>query len=204
VANLDFFAVREDMHALFDALFAEVDVRVFESYSAFGEKLRAFRSFGELADAYPDIGKDRHGNGHAITLQLWCPAAGKRPRTKRIDFTKPIKGATFRYNIDGWALMQLYLGGTHKKVVTKSHFGHNSFERARKWGSEEGVDWKALEQTSRKIQSIIRTRLAVARVPGRSVLAGAYALAKRGITLVEMAQGSVRHEITWVSPRASS
>ena len=32
-------------------------MRIFESYSAFGQKLRSFRSFAELAKGYPDVGE---------------------------------------------------------------------------------------------------------------------------------------------------
>ena len=72
-ANLDFFAAEADQRAVLDFLFSATDVRVFESYSEFDADLREFRSTDELAATFP-LGTDRHGNGHAVLLQLWSPS----------------------------------------------------------------------------------------------------------------------------------
>src|SRR5437868_6857673 len=72
-ANLDFFAAQADQRAVLDFLFSSTDVRVFESYSEYGAELREFRSTDELAAAFP-LGKDPHGNGSAVLLQLWSPS----------------------------------------------------------------------------------------------------------------------------------
>jgi hypothetical protein len=188
VANLDFFAAGSDQNALVEFLFSSTDVRVFESYSEFGQELREFRSVAELGAAFP-IGEDMHGNGHAILLQLWSPSVMKDLEITRIAL-QPDKcdGHTFRYRIDGGALIQLYFGGIHEKVVTKSHFGHNSEIRARKWEVDRGVDWKELKTLSNKIQYHIRKRLAVAKVPGCPVLPQALELAQSGYALKPAAQ----------------
>lgn len=53
MAGAGFFAVDDDQRAPVDFLFAETDVRSFEAYSRFGEELREFKSFDELAaDGY--------------------------------------------------------------------------------------------------------------------------------------------------------
>ncbi len=194
MGNLDFFAARGDLHEVLAFVFAETDFRVFESYSRFGEKLREFRSLAAICDAFP-IGKDPHGNGYAVTLQLWSPSVMKRPRTCRIKLDpKTCAGHTVRYNIEGWGLAQLYLGGVYKKIVTKSHFGHNSAKRAASWNSEDGVDWKALEQLSGRFRRHV-AKLSAAKAPGRPILPAALALARKGYELKEMKGCTWAHKI---------
>ena len=126
MANLDFFAAYSDQRAVVDFLFTSTNVRVFESYSDFGQELREFRSLNELAAAFP-LGEDRHGNGFAVLLQLWSPSVMKKLEIARIALLpEKCDGHTFRYRIGGNGLIQLYFGGVHDKVITKSHLGHNT------------------------------------------------------------------------------
>jgi hypothetical protein len=188
--NLDFFAVKADQRAIFDFLFSSTDVRVFESYSEYGADLREFQSTDELAAAFP-IGIDRYGNGNAVLLQLWSPSVMRRLTIRRVALDpRYCKGHTFRYCIEGGGLIQLYLGGVCKRerVVTMSHCGHWSEIGAQKWGKDRGVTWEALKTLSNRIRYHIRTRLAVAKVPGRPVLPQAYELAQLGFELKLAAQ----------------
>lgn len=79
--------------------------------------------------------------------------------------------------------MQLHFGGVCDRVVTMSHFGHQSETRARKWQVEDGVDWEALQSLSRRIQYHVRKHLAAAKVPGRPVLKQALELVRAGYAL---------------------
>jgi hypothetical protein len=195
MANLDFFATRADHEALVRFLFGSTDVRVFESYSEFGRELREFRSFEELAVAF-DVGADPAGSGFAVLLQLWSPSVQSGPRMERITLDpRRCEGHTFRYRIDGGGLIQLYFGGISGRAITKSHYGHFSEAGARKWGRSEGVDWAALKGLSNKIQHHIRGRLAVARVPGRPVLAEAYGYARSGYALKEAASSPTSYQL---------
>src|SRR5688500_15610156 len=114
MANLDFYAVKDDIRALMHFIFEETDVRVFESYSECDQELREFRSYRELDSAF-DVGVDPHGNGHCVLLQLWSPSVTQDVAISRIEL-KPTKRRphTFRYNIYGIGVIQLYLGGLHK------------------------------------------------------------------------------------------
>jgi hypothetical protein len=195
LASLDFFAARTDHKVLIDFLFGSTDARVFESYSEYGQELREFRSFDELAASYP-VGVDEHGHGTAVLLQLWSPSVMVDPEIERIALdARHCQGHTFRYRIEGWGLIQLYLGGVHGHIITASHFGHNSEKRARAWGHADGVDWGALTKLSNRIQYHIRRRLAVARVPGRPVLREAYELALGGYTLKDDARSPSQYEL---------
>jgi hypothetical protein len=181
--NLDFFAAEADQRAVLDFLFSSTDARVFESYSEYDADLREFRSTDELAAAFP-LGIDPYGNGKVILLQLWSPSVMRDLTIRRFALDPAhCDGHTFRHNIEGGALMQLYLGGVCERVVTMSHFGHQSQVRAQAWGVDDGVDWEALKTLSNRIQYHIRKRLAAGKVPGRPVLPQALELARAGYAL---------------------
>ena len=70
MAQVDFFAVRQDLRRVIEFLLGETDFRIFELYSEFGQELREFTTYGELIAAF-DIGRDKHGHGYAVLLSLW-------------------------------------------------------------------------------------------------------------------------------------
>lgn len=107
----------------------------------------------------------------------------------------PCEGHSFRYRIDGGVLIQLCFGGISGRTITKSHYGHFSEARARKWGRSAGVDWAVLKSLSNKIQHHIRNRSAVARVSGRPVLAEAYGYAQSGYDLKEAASSRTGYQL---------
>jgi hypothetical protein len=67
MANVDFYALGDDLRRLFDFLYSETDVVVYELSSEPGRDPRRFDSVTELADAY-DLGAYRAGY-----LRLWSP-----------------------------------------------------------------------------------------------------------------------------------
>lgn len=181
------------IHARGRFLFRETDLRLFETYSAFGAELREFHSFEDVSAAF-DVGADEHGSGAAVMLALWSPSVMENLEIERItlDPTR-CQEHTFRYAIKGWGLIQLHLGGVHGRVVTASYLGHNSEKRARAWGHAESANWARLTQLSNRIQYVIRRRFAVAMVPGRPVLPEAYNLARSGYALKELATSTWRY-----------
>lgn len=194
-ANLDFFAAEADVRAVLDFLFSSTDVRVFESYSEYSADLREFRSTDELATVFP-IGTDPHGNGHAVLLQLWSPSVMRELAIRRIALNPAhCDGHTFRHNIEGGGLIQLYLGGVCGRVVTKSHFGHQSQVRARAWQVDDGVNWEALKALSARIQYHVRTRLAAGKAGSRPVLPRAFELAQSEYALKDATQCPDAYEL---------
>ena len=69
--------------------------------------------------------------------------------------------------------MQLYFGGICDRVVTKSHFGHQSQVRAKAWEVDDGVNWEALKTLSNRIQYHVRKRLAAGKAGSMPVLPAA-------------------------------
>jgi len=187
-ANLDFFAAEADQRAVLNFLFSSTDIRVFESYSQCGADLREFRSTEELAAAFP-LGTDPHGNGSAVLLQLWSPSVMRDLTITRFALDPAhCDGHTFRHRIDGGGLMQLYLGGVCDRVVTKSHYGHQSQVRAQTWELDEGVDWKSLMTLSNRIQYHVRKRLAAGKAASMPVLPQALELARCGYAIKDATQ----------------
>jgi hypothetical protein len=182
-ANLDFFAADADQRAILDFLFSSTDVRLFESYSEPDAELREFPTTDDLAAAFP-VCSDPHGNGHAILLQLWSPSVMRDLSIRRFKLDPAhCNGHTFRHNIEGGGLMQLYFGGVCDRVVTKSHFGHQSQVRAKTWEVDDGVNWKALATLSNRIQYHVRKRLAAGKAGSMPVLPAALRLARAGYAL---------------------
>jgi hypothetical protein len=182
-ANLDFFAAEADLRAVLDFVFSSTDARVFESYSEYGADLREFRSTDELAAVFP-LGTDPHGNGNAVLLQLWSASVMRDLTIRRFKLDPAhCDSHTFRHCIEGGGLMQLYLGGVCQRVVTKSHYGHQSQVRAQAWEVDDGVKWEALKTLSNRIQYHVRKRLATGKAGSMPVLPQALELARAGYAL---------------------
>ena len=193
MANLNFYATREDQIALLEFLFARIHCRVFESYSRLDEELREFSSIEDL-DGVFELGSAPDGvPGRHALLQLWAPEVSSEVRIRRIELDKRRRRRhTHRYCIEGWGLMQLYLGSVGEQKISCSHYGHNSEIRARNWEPTDGSalgpvaawDWRRLEQISRKIQYHIRHRLSRIKQGSRPVLYGAEKALVAGFTTV--------------------
>ena len=193
---MDFFAAEHDQRNVLNFLFSSTDVRIFESYSELDAELREFRSVDELAAAFP-LGTDQHGKGHALLLKLWSPSVMRDLRITRFEVDPAAcNGHTFRCRIDGGGLMQLYFGGVSGQVITKSHFGHQSQIRARKWAVDEGVDWAALTSQSNRIKYHVRKRLAEGKAGSCPVLPEALKLARSGYSLKLATQTPWSYELT--------
>lgn len=193
--NLSFFAAQSDQRAILDFIFSATDVRVFEVYSDCGADLREFHSTDDIASAFA-LGVDVDGSGYANILGLWSPSGMHEPVVERIELRPPTReGHAFRYQIGGAGLMRLDFGGVCGRVVTMSHFGHQSQTRAKKWGIDDGVNWKKIKSIANRIVYHIRTRLTVATVPGCPVLAEACQLAHNGYSLKFAVQMQYTYEL---------
>lgn len=189
--NCDFYATGSDIDEVISLVFALDDVAVFESYSPFDMRLQQFHCYEDVADRYPEIG-NCSGNAPSVLLML-CPLSqldGRR--VKRIKL-KPSKasGATFREAVEGWGLIQLYIGGIGPKGIIHSHTNHNSEARARTWertnlelGPVDAWDFKLVSSVSSRINRNIREKLAVAEIDSRPVLKDAKARIDSGTSAI--------------------
>lgn len=193
--NCDFYATRDDHQGLLSWLFAEATCHVYELASDFGESLRQFESPHEVLRqfdrAYPN-GKKRS----EIHLQLYVIGAGPRfkPRRIRLDPAR-CDGASFRYEAEGWGLVQFYLATATPDGLDASHTNHNSAARAEAWapayrslGDPSAWDFKRITAFSSRLNREIRKR-AVGKIRGRVILPAAMKLWKSGLPLAPYEPG---------------
>lgn len=150
--DLTFFAARSDFERVFEIVFGEKVLRVFEAYSRYGERCREFHDIADIRAAYPRF-TDNPGSPH---LALWAPATCKMSHERIALDPSACGGHTFRYSVEGWGLIQLLLGDVRKKVITPTRISHNSAARAAKWGQRTGaIDFKVIAQISGRIHRAI-------------------------------------------------
>jgi hypothetical protein len=174
MANLDFYALCNDLRKLFEFLYSETDVVAYELSSEFGRDPRRFESLEELAAAF-NLGTYRAGH-----LQLWSPSVMTRPIIRRVELKVP--DHSFRYEVGGIGLIQLYLDGVRDDVIYHTHFGHwnEAGAKQRSMYSANDCDWHALAKLSSKVQGHIRGTLAAAKLYARPVLHQAFAAVQEG------------------------
>ena len=174
--NIDFYAAGADFISILHYVFEQSGCRVFENASPFGEDIAEFKSIGELSTRYP-IGVCG-GSAFSALLQLVPPGGSKLFKIRRISLSPDVcHGHTFRHEIEGWGLIQLYLGGIGPQGLVHSHSNHNSEARARKWaatctnhGSPDNWNWKEVIVVSSALNRFIRSRSMAYKLGSRPVL----------------------------------
>jgi hypothetical protein len=130
--NLDFYAVGSDFDDILAYVFDISGCRIFESYSAFGHDLMEFSCIESLKQKLA-VGVFSH-DAESVLLQLVVPTATPLIQIRKLELS-PDKchGDSFRYQIEGWGLIQLYFGGIGPNGVVASHTNHNTLARALAW-----------------------------------------------------------------------
>lgn len=177
MAVCDFYALGADLRLVFDFLYGETNVIVYELSSQAETAPRQFRSLAEIESAY-SLGAYR-----AAYLQLWSPTVSAQPVIRRVEINEP--SPTYRYAVEGAGLMQLYLDGIKDGIIWHTHFGHwnEAGARQRSLHRADDCDWRALAKLSRRIQGHIRKKLAVATLHSCPVLNQAFEAVQRGTGL---------------------
>jgi hypothetical protein len=187
MAQMDFYALREDIRSLFHFIFEETDLEVFEMNSELDAALRHFRSFHDLDRAF-HLGVDKFGNASETHLALWSPSVSAKPEPTLVNLD-PRMEHHFRYTLEESAtgLIVLHLGGDHEGMITESCCFHWNEAGARCKGAKDvdSIRWSRLARISGKIQRHVRGKMAVAKVRGlaRVVLPQAFASLHGGLTL---------------------
>jgi hypothetical protein len=175
MANLDFYALGDDLRNLITFLYAETDAVIFELSSEFDREPRQFRSLSELEEVF-NLGAYRAGH-----LQIWSPLVMKQPVFERVTL-RSVPGHSFRYSVRGAGLMQLYLDGVRDGVIYHTHYGHWNEAGARRASMYPAgdCDWPSLTKLSGRIQRYIRGKLADAKLYARPVLHYAFQAVQNG------------------------
>ena len=185
MANLDFYALEAAQRSLFEFLFSETDVVVFELSSNYDCELRRFDSLPALLAAFT------LGRCPTLHFQLWSPSVMTAPVIRRIELKVP--GHSFRYAVNSAGLMQLYLDGQKDGVIYHTHYGHwsEAGARARSGLPAGDCNWPALAKLSGRIQRHIRNRLSVAKLFARPILSQAFSAVQQESGL--MFGGTIHH-----------
>lgn len=187
--NCDFYAAGGDFETILNFVFDELNCRVYESYSKPDKELIEFEDPAHLLS----YTKAEFGEGvKEHRFQLWPVEASNNVRVRRFALDPgACKGATFRHNVEGWGLIQLYFGGVKGDRLFHSHTNHNSRQRAMNWsdtysdnlGDPLDWNWKIVSSVSGKLNRFIRKQ-AVSKTGSRPVLPCARRLEKQGVRLV--------------------
>jgi hypothetical protein len=184
MAQTTFYAARSDELDVLRFVFAETDCHVYEAHSRYDQDLRRFTSVEDVCEAF-GVGSDRGKETRTVLLDLWSPATGGDVSLRR--YALELRDASFRYEVRGWGLFRLELGGAGDGVVEDSWFAHNTRKRAQKWsnaygelGPPDAWDWDAVTKLGRRIIHHVRNRLAVAKVGSAAVLPQADQLKRSG------------------------
>jgi hypothetical protein len=184
VPNCDFYALATDLVEVLEFIFAQPGWSLFELASVPDQPLREFHATRDVLDSYPSfdrLDRDRH-------FQLHCSTMGGHVSMRRIDFTPgAVPGATFRYNSEGWGLIQLYFGALRDGRLSPCHTNHNTQRRAEKWeptyfdqlGPVAVWNWTEVTRVSGRLNRFIRS-VSAAKLHSRPVLRAAHDAQVRG------------------------
>jgi len=184
--NCDFLAAGPDHKTILQFVVKELDCRIYELASEHNQSICRFRSIADFEQHYGITDWSRSAK-NGLLLQLHPTKAGGRLVKKRIDFTPKIGG--FRYDAEGWGLIQLYLESPRDRKLRASHTNHNSERRALAWedtypelGRVADWNWAEVTSVSRRLNRFIRG-LAVDKSGSRYILPYAAHLEESGVVL---------------------
>ena len=197
--NCDFYGALEDHKLILDFLFEENECEIYELSSDFEKPLKQFFNSSEILKEF-----ERHYiNGkkiNAVHLQLNVLGCGLEfvPRLVELNPSK-CDGFKFRYNADGYSLVQLYLEIADNNSLSNSHTNHNTQKRAEKWARSTkekkevaSCDFNKITKFSSKLNRFIR-KVSVGKLSSRPVLPYAYELWQNGVNFGPF--NSNQHEI---------
>lgn len=178
--NCDFYAVGDDHRQVLEFLLERGDCDIFELASEFDSPLMQFRCLADFEQRFGIRDWNDAERSESILLQLLPHDCGGSVHIRRIALRpESCGGATFRYDAEGWGLVQLYLESPRSGRLRNSHTNHNSEARAEAWApiypnldSPSKWDWKRVESFSRRLNRFIRG-LAVDKDGSRPILSKA-------------------------------
>jgi hypothetical protein len=124
--NYNFFADKEDKIKVLEFIFNETDLKIFDSYSAYEQKICEYKNVQEITSKF-DLA---NGGEFAVTFLLWSPRHKGKVLFRKIELNPKYSSYSFRYATNGWGLIQLYFGGLENNQLRQSHIGHFTEKRA--------------------------------------------------------------------------
>jgi len=174
-----FFAGPEDLTLVADGLFAIPGLTVFEAYSVIGAEPQSFSSANDLVAAL--------STPIPAHFVLWWQSAMSHPNIRRFRLTSGGERST----VEGCGLFTFLAGAATPGVLMPTAISWFSETGARAkctvLPGPDSVDWPAHRRLGAQVARLIRSRLAVAHVPGRPILPQALALARSGFALKDSA-----------------
>ncbi|MFZ1632245.1 MAG: hypothetical protein WAT43_00120 [Chitinophagales bacterium] len=186
--NYNFYANKEDKLEIFEFIFKETDLHIYDLSSAHEQQICQYKTVEEISSKFDLV----NGGKYETTFQLWSPRHKGKPIFRKINLDpKRCNGHTYRYTTDGWGLIQLYFGGIRNGELYQSHIGHFNEKGALKWegtNKTNGLvnlwDWTEIQVTSRKLKYYIHNKLAARKIGSFGVLPGADKLEQQGIKFI--------------------
>ncbi|GAB3635722.1 hypothetical protein GCM10027422_13120 [Hymenobacter arcticus] len=184
--NYNFLANAVDKMQVFEFIFENTDLQVFDLGSEPSQEIYRYKSTAEIASKF-DL---ENGGQFAVTLQLWSPRFGGEVVFRKINLNPDYcNGHTFRYATVGWGLIHLYLGGHQKNCFHHSNIGHfnerGALVRAdddKELSEVKRWNWKEIVSISGRLRRQIH-KVAVGNFNGMDVMPGADVLSKTGVEL---------------------
>ncbi|MDV7141015.1 hypothetical protein R3X28_19185 [Maribacter sp. TH_r10] len=146
---------------LIEFILSDSKTEFYESYSEMEKELIRIKDLTEFKDYFQkgiSEGKTQFGFG------IYNPETkGKFSISKMKLNPKYCNGKTFRYRIDGWAIIFIHLDLQNDKNNIECNVSVNSKTRAENWkstnpefGNPELWEWKIIESNARKIISRLK------------------------------------------------
>lgn len=155
--RIPFESLEKILEAIYDG-----DPRVFEAYSAYESDIRIFPTRQSLekyiSDELGSMNKFKY-----VYCFLHYPGSDGLVRKRRLKLDpKRCDGATYRYAMEGWGLIQFQLDLTDIENIS-CYFAANSEKRANNWSSiypELGAptlwNWAVVEKNVRRLIRVLR------------------------------------------------
>jgi len=183
--HYNFLADEKDKLAILEFIFNDTDLKIYDTASDLGQEVCEYKNIQDISSKF-DLSL---GGKSELTFQLWSPRHKGQPIFNKVALNpKYCEGHTFRYNTNGWGLIQLYFGGIKNNELSQSHLGHFNEKGALNReditsinGKVADWDWKEIQITSRKLKYQIHNKLAVRKIGSLGVLDAADKLERSGI-----------------------
>ena len=132
---------------------------IFEAYSEYDSDIVKLLTKAELVQYIERKAKDKK---EFVNLLLHYPETGGLVYKRKIDLIpESCNGATARYRVEGWGLIQAQL--EFDKETIKCRFAVNSEKRALAWaeamqelGAPDKWQWKVVESNARRLIRVLR------------------------------------------------